>query len=184
MFRISISLCAVLSLFVARIDAGTVLGSRLTEFYKVFGKPSYREDLGRTSEVQWTPPQRAKSGLAAARVVSMEVSVLDGVVCFVGLRCHRRLTDSETIRLAQLFLGRPYPAASFVAERRPDPETTEYTLTDGDHVKAGPHGIYFRGRRICHDDHYFVMITNRTYWRNNEVFDEEARKIFPPTSNH
>jgi hypothetical protein len=29
-----------------------------------------------------------------------------------------------------------------------------------------------------------VMITNRTYWRNNEVFDEEARKVFPPTSNH
>jgi hypothetical protein len=111
----------------------------------------------------------------------MEVSVLDGVVCFVGLRCHRHLTDSETIRLAQLFLGRRYPATSFIAERRHDSERTEYKLTDGDHVKAGPHNLFFKGHLEVHDNHYFVMITNRTYWRNNEVFDEEARKVFTPT---
>jgi hypothetical protein len=184
MFRVFLVPFAAILLFTGRTNADTVLGSRLTEFYQVFGKPSYQEHLGRTSEVQWTPPQRQDPALAATGVFAIEIAALAGVVCLVVVRCHRRLSSAETVRVAQRFFGRRYRVADFAADRGNDPERTRYKLTDGDHVEAGPHGIFFRGRRLCQENHYFVIIRNKTYWHSIDVFDQEAAKVHRPTPNH
>ena len=104
---------------------------------------------------------------------SFETSAIDGAVCQVVARSRRSLSDAETAKIAQRFFQRRYRAADFVAARRQYGEQVEYKLHDGDYVKTAPY-----------DGKYIVVVSSKTYWRNIEVFDREAAKVRPPTSNH
>lgn len=160
-FRVFLVPFAALLLYGTRADAETLLGSRLTEFYHVLGKPSYHEHLGRTANVRWTPLRSSDAALLAARAFALEVEGIDGVVCRVVVRCRRPLSDAETTRIAQRFFPRRYI------------ERTRYKPNDGDYVDSGPS-----------DNGHIVVVSDKTYWHNVEVFDGEAAKVRPPTSNH
>lgn len=172
-FRVFLVPFAALLLDGTRADAETLLGSRLTEFYHVLGKPSYHEHLGRTANVRWTPLRSSDAALLAARAFALEVEGIDGVVCRVVVRCRRPLSDAETTRIAQRFFPRRYGAAAFAAVRRRYIERTRYKLKDGDYVDSGPS-----------DNGHIVVVSDKTYWHNVEVFDGEAAKVRSPTSNH
>ncbi len=109
--------------------------------------------------------------LREARAFALEAAALDGAICQLAVRCRRSLSNAETARLAQRFLQRRYRATDFAASRRSFPERTYYSLRQGDDVACGPH-----------KNHFIVVISNRTYRRNVDIFDREAARVRPPES--
>ena len=173
MFRVLLIASAAVSLLGSRADADTQLGRQLSDFYRAFGKPSFQEHLGRTSNVRWSPFRAQDATLASANVFAVEASAIDGVVCQVVARSRRSLSDAEAARITQRFFQRRYRVADFAAARKRFPQRTWYRLRDGDYVDAKPH-----------DGRYIVVVSSKTYWQNIDVFDREAAKVRPPTSNH
>jgi hypothetical protein len=147
------------------------LGSTLDEFASHFGAPAYREHLVRTSSVRWKRLQGRERVLSAVAAVSLEVSALDGTVSQIVVRCKRPLTDAETALLARRFLRR-YRAADF-AKPSGSEDYKVYRTRDGGFVTVGEH----RGKSV-------VVLRDASQQRNQDIFDREAAKVRPPTSNH
>ena len=173
MFRVFLFTSAAVCLLASRADGEPQLGSRLPAFYRAFGKPSFQEHLGRTSNLRWSSLRAQDATLAAADVFALETSAIDGVVCQVVARSRRSLSGAETAKIAQRFFQHRYRGADFAAARQRYGEQAEYKLHDGDYVKTAPY-----------DGKFVVVVSSKTYWQNVDVFDREAAKVRPPTSNH
>ena len=151
--------------------AGPRLGSTLAEFTSLFGAPGFSEDLGRTSTFRWKRLRGREPVLTAVAAASFEVSALDGIVSEVVVRCKHPLSDAETALLASRFLRR-YRAADF-SKPSGSKDYKIYSTRDGAFVTVGEH----RGRSV-------VVIRDASQQRNQDIFDREAAKVRPPTSNH
>jgi hypothetical protein len=171
--RVSVVIWLALIPLVTAAETAPRLTSPLAEFYASFGKPSFEEQLGRTSRTHWKPLRSSDATLAGVQAFALEVDALDGVVLRVAVRCRHRPSEAKTVRLAQRFFQRRYPASDLARVRESYPDRTQYKLMDGDYVDGGPL-----------KDGSIVVLSDGKYWRNVGVFDEEIAKKYPPTSNH
>jgi hypothetical protein len=169
--RVSVVVWLALVPFVTAAETAPRLASPLTEFYASFGKPSFEEQLGRTSRIHWKPLRSSDRTLARVQAFTLEVDALDGVVRRVAVRCGHSLSEAETVKLAQRFFQRRHSASDVARVRDSYPDRRRYKLMDGDYVDEGP----FK-------NHYIVVLSDGMYWRNVGVFDEEVAKKYPPTS--
>jgi hypothetical protein len=164
-------LVATLSVLVAGSPSfGASLGSPAHDFRADLGAPSWEEHLVRTSTLRWKPLRSRDSALLAARASALETSSLDGRVCAVAIWCERRLSNADTAHLAQRFFSRRYRAADFAKPLHPGPSRI-YKLSHGGTVLVNEHG-----------KQDVVVIGDNCYWRNLDIFDGEAAKVRPPTS--
>lgn len=147
------------------------LGSTLAEFTSYFGAPAYRQRLVRTSTLRWKRLQGREPVLTTVAAASFEVSALDGTVSEIVVRCKHPLSDAETALLAHRFLRR-YRAADF-SKPSGSEDYKVYRTRDGGFVTVGEH----RGKSV-------VVLRDASQQRNQDIFDREAAKVKPPTSNH
>jgi hypothetical protein len=147
------------------------LGSTAAEFRSQFGPTSFEEQLVRTSTLRWKPLRTRENMLTVAKASALEVNLLDGHGCAVAIWCERRVNNSDVARLARWFFGQQYHASDFRKPWREYLITRIYKLRDGGTVLVNEHG-----------KQNVIVIGSRAYWQNTDVFNGEAAKVRPPTS--
>jgi hypothetical protein len=166
-------LCVV-SVFLA--TAGTALadarlGASMDDFRSRWGRPSHQEILTRTATLRWKrAASRDQSFLPG--VFEAEVAFLDKMACEIVLRSNERKSHPAMARLAAPVL--PRSRANDFSKPKSDVNGIQiYELADGTSVSVKQH-----------QGHTVIVIKAECFMRNEEVFDREAAKIRPPTSNH
>lgn len=151
--------------------ADTRLGASVDQFRSKWGHPSHEEVLARTATLRWNRENsRAKSVVPGAFAV--EVAFLDKTACEIVLRSNGQRTSTAIARLVEPLLPR-FRADDFVKPKSDVNGIQIYKLADGTSVSVKEH----RG-------HTVVVVKGECFMRNEDVFDREAAKVRPPTSNH
>lgn len=160
--------CLVASWLVSAgtLFADTRVGSSINNFRSSWGSPSSEETLVRTATLKWSLRPNGKS--IAPGVFAVEVAFLDGIACEIVLRSQRRMTPSKLVELTK-----PFRSADFLKPQSEMREVETLKLSDGTLVWANKH-----------EGHTVIVIKGPCYIRNEDVFDREAAKVRPPTSNH
>ncbi|HEV2841929.1 MAG TPA: hypothetical protein VGW39_11430 [Chthoniobacterales bacterium] len=147
------------------------LGATIDNFLFAWGTPSHEERLVRTASLKWNQWPASFASIVPD-VFAAEVAFLDGIACEIVLRSKQRITPDEMVRLAKPILPHFRPA-DFAKPRSDVNGIRIYALEDGTSVSVNEHKGYF-----------VIVIRGQCYWGNEEVFDREAAKVRPPTSNH
>lgn len=147
------------------------LGSSIDDFLSAWGTPSDEESLVRTANLKWKRLPASFESIVPD-VFAAEVAFLDGIACEIVLRSKQRITRDKMIRLAKPILPH-FRAADFAKPRSDVNGIRIYALEDGTSVSVNEHKGYF-----------VIVIKGQCYLGNEEVFDREAAKVRPPTSNH
>jgi len=146
----------------------TRLGATIEDFRSLWGVPRKEEILARTATLSWTRKAAAAESFVPG-VFAVDVAFLDGVACEIALRSNQRVTSRKLAKLAKPFL----PGFRSVDFTKPVSDFGTYRVSDGTFVWANK---YKR--------HTVIVIKGADYVRNEEIFDQEAATIRPPTSNH
>lgn len=147
------------------------LGSSINDFVSVWGPPFDEESLDRTANLKWKDLAASGESIMPG-IFAIEVAFLDKIACEIVLRLRRRTTRDKMVRLVAPVL--PHFRASDFAKPRSDVNGIRiYDLEDGTSVSAKEH-----------EGHTVIVIKGQCYLRNEDVFDREAAKVRPPTSNH
>lgn len=146
------------------------LGATIDDFRSRWGRPSHQEILTRTATLRWTTASRGQSLVPG--VFAVEVAFLDRTACEIVLRSKERIARIAIARLAQPFLPR-LNANGFAKPKSDVNGIRIYELADGTTVSVKEH-----------QGHTVIVIKGECLMRNQEVFDREAAKVRPPTSNH
>lgn len=147
------------------------LGSRIDDFRSLWGPPSDEESLIRTATLKWNRlPANGESIVPG--VFAAEVAFLDGTACEIALRSRQRITTRKVAELAKPFLT-TFRSADFAKPKSDLNGFRIYELSEGNVVLVNKH-----------ERHNVIVIMDKCYLRNQDVFDGEAAKVRPPTSNH
>jgi hypothetical protein len=147
------------------------LGATIDDFRSRWGSPSHEEILVRTATLRWNH-QKARSKSVLPGVFAVEVAFLDKIACEIVLRSRQRTTLDKIVRLAEPVLAH-FRATDFAKPRSDVNGIRIYDRKDGTSVSVKEHG-----------GHMIIVIKGQCYLRNEDVFDREAAKVRPPTSNH
>lgn len=144
------------------------LGSSINDFVSTWGPPSDEETLGRTANLKWKNLTASGESIMPG-IFGIEVAFLDRIACQIVLRSEQRITRQRLTKLVKPFLS-AFQKADFA---KPLNESRTYKLSDGTLVWANKH-----------KRHSVLVIKGPGYIRNENLFDMEAAKVRPPTSNH
>lgn len=147
------------------------LGSSIDAFRSAWGSPIREEMLVRTATLAWRAATQS-NGEFPTGIFEAEVSFLDQIACGIVLRSKRPATPDKAIRLVQPVLP-SFRAADFAKPRSDVNGIRVYDLEDGTSVSVKQH----KGRMV-------IVIKGQCYLDNEAVFNGEAAKVRPPTSNH
>src|SRR6266478_3585156 len=152
--------------------ADTRLGGPISDFRSHLGPPFHEEVLARTATLKWNEPRVGGRPIAPG-IFAAEVVFLDRRACEIVLRSRRKIPRDYLYRLVNPFVENfkgtkmPKPKSDF-------PNSTVYELTDHTFVVVNK----LRGEGDV------IVIMGACYSQNQEIFDREAAKVRPPTSNH
>jgi hypothetical protein len=146
------------------------LGSSIDDFRSAWGLPSAEENLSRTANLKWNRTL-TKGEPIVPGVFAVEVAFLDGIACEIALRSRQRITPNKLRQLTKPFLT-AFRYADFAKPKSDFNGFLVYELSDGSFVSVNKH-----------EKHRVIVITGPSYIRNESVFDREAAKVRPPTSN-
>lgn len=144
------------------------LGSSLDDFRSAWGPPIREETLVRTARLAWRWSGETNQ-LLSTGIFEAEVSFLDGIACEIVLRSEQQITSLKLAKLAKRVLP-TFRSEDFA---KPMNHFGTYRLSDGTFVWANKH-----------EKHTVIVIKGPGYTRNEDLFDREAAKVRPPTSNH
>jgi hypothetical protein len=147
----------------------TRVGEPVDSFRSALGPPSHEDILGRTMILEWRGPAVTKNPIAPD-ISGIKADFLDRRACAITLQIRRSVSAPYLLRTIQPFLQS--------VSKLPRPTThakayTLYYLPDGSAVTVSNDPIRST-----------IAILGRDYRRNLELFDREAARVHPPTSNH
>jgi hypothetical protein len=147
------------------------LGSNIDGFRSAWGSPIREETLVRTARVVWRWSDGTNAPLPRS-IFEAEVSFLDGIACEMVLRSKEQMKKSDLVNLGKALVPSLQMSDLARLKFRSDGSRT-YALRDGGYITA------WLGEKPA-----VMVIRNSLFLQNRELFDQEAAKVRPPTSNH
>jgi hypothetical protein len=147
------------------------LGSTIDDFRSSWGLPTREETLVRTARVVWRWPDEASAPLPAG-IFEAEVSFLDGIACEIVLRSNQRMKKVDLGNLGKALVP-SFQVSDLARVKSRSDGTSTYAIRDGGYMTAW-----------CNEKPAVMMIRGGLFLQNRELFDQEAAKVRPPTSNH
>jgi hypothetical protein len=147
------------------------LGANIDEFRSKWGRPAHEEILTRTATLRWRRKVSHDESFVPG-AFAVEVAFLDKTACEIVLRSYEKKNSAAIARLVQPVLPR-FRVEDFATPKSDVNGIQIYQLADGTSVSVKEH----RG-------HTIVVVKGECFMRNEDVFDREAAKVRPPTSNH
>jgi hypothetical protein len=147
------------------------LGSTINDFRSAWGNPIREEVLDHTATLLWRPAEQGNEAFPPS-IFEAEVSFLDQIACQIVLRSNQPLKKAVLVKLGKELV--PEFRTSDLSRLKSESDGGRtYTLSSGGYITAW-----------AREKPAVMVIRSTLFLRNNELFDREAAKVRPPTSNH
>jgi hypothetical protein len=147
------------------------LGASMNDFRSAWGRAARQEQLVRTATAVWKFDGQ-KNAILSPGIFEADVSFFDGIACQIVLRSAQPLTKDKSAKLAKTLLPR-FQASDLAKLKSKGRDGRTYALSSGGYITLW-----------AEEKPAVMVIRSKLFLRNNEVFDREAAKVRPPTSNH